>query len=102
MFKFLPIIVISTLISGCVRYVPRPINPPLLEQSYRARGLADPNLAQFFKTTSKGGSEAWPPRSMDLEALTLLALYFSPALYEVRTRIAASAAAIVSARTNSN
>jgi len=102
MFKFLPIIVISTLISGCVRYVPRPIDPPLLEQSYRARGLADPNLEQFFKTNFKGGSEAWPPRSMDLEALTLLALYFSPDLDEVRTRIAASEAAIVTAGTKPN
>lgn len=96
------IIVISTLICGCVRYVPRPINPPLLEQSYRARGFADPNLEQFFKTNFKGGSEAWPPRSMDLEALTLLALYFSPDLDEVRTRIAASEAAIVTARTKPN
>jgi len=39
---------------------------------------------------------------MDLEALTLLALYFSPDLDEVRTRIAASEAAIVTARTKPN
>ena len=96
------IIVVFILVGGCVRYVPRPIDPPLLEQSYRARGLADPNLAQFFKANFKGGSEAWPPRSMDLEGLTLLALYFSPDLDEVRSRIAASEAAIITARTKPN
>src|SRR5438094_3081224 len=96
------IIVVFILVGGCVRYVPRPIDPPLLEQSYRARGLADPNLAQFFKANFKGGSEGWPPPSLDLEGLTLLALYFSPDLDEVRSRIAVSEAAIITARAKPN
>src|SRR5947207_15654625 len=91
------IIVISTLICGCVRYVRRPINPPLLEQSYRARGFAAPTLEQFFKTNFTGGAQAEPPRSMELGALTLLALSFTRDVDDVRTRSATSAAALATA-----
>ena len=103
MFRFpFRIIVISTLVCSCVRYVQRPIDPPRLEQSYRTRSLADPKLEQFFKANFKAGSAVWPPQSMDLEGLTLLALYFSPDLDEVRSRIAASEAAIITAGTKPN
>src|SRR5207249_12212465 len=96
MFRVLvQIIIISTLVCSCVRYVPRPIDLPLLEQSYRARTLVDSNLEQFFRANFKQRSEGWPPPSLDLEGLTLLALYFSPDLDEVRSRIAVSEAAII-------
>ena len=39
---------------------------------------------------------------MDLDALTVLALYFSPDLDEARSRIAASEAAIITARAGSS
>src|SRR5690348_15773586 len=103
MFKNkLQIIIIASLISGCVPYVPRPIDPPVLEQSYRARTLADPNLEEFFKANFTGQAQAWPPRSVDLEGLTLLALYFSPNLDEARSRLAAVEAAITTARVKPN
>src|SRR2546426_4056347 len=91
-----------TLVPGCVRYVPRPIDPPLLEQSYRTRSLSDANLETFFDTNSAVKPQAWPPQSFDLEGLTVLALYFSPDLDEARSRIAASEAAITTARARPN
>lgn len=103
MFKHLFHIVISgTLLYGCVRYVPRPIDPPVLEMSYRARSLSDPDLQNFFTTNSAVKPRTWPPPSMDLEGLTILALYFSPDLDEARSRIATSDAAIVTAGAKPN
>src|SRR5438876_9326531 len=101
MFKnFFPIVVIIGLAYGCVRYVPRPIDPPLLEQSYRARTLADPNLQEFFNAHER--AQGWPPQSLDLEGLTVLALYFSPDLDQARSQIAAADAAIITARARPN
>jgi outer membrane protein TolC len=74
----------------------------MTEQSYRARTLADPSLEEFFKTNSTVQPQVWPPASMDLDALTLLALYFSPALDEARSRLAEADAAIVTARVKPN
>jgi outer membrane protein, heavy metal efflux system len=94
--------VILSLVSGCVRYVPRPIDPPALEQSYRARTLADPRVEEFFKENSAVQPQAWPPQSIDLDGLTVLALYFSPDLDEARSRVAAADAAITTARVRPN
>ena len=103
MFRIRFVIVsILTLVYGCIRYEPRPIDPPVLEQSYRARTLTDPNLQEFFKTNSAVQAQEWPPQSMDLEALTVLALYFSPDLDEARSRVAAADAAMTTARARPN
>ena len=103
MFKNVSQILITIgLFSGCVRYVPRPIDPPALEQSYRARTLADPNLQEFFKANNVIRPDSWPPRSMDLDGLTVLALYFSPDLDEARSRLEAAQAAIVTADVRPN
>src|SRR5206468_2130765 len=100
--RFVHIVVGITLVSGCVRYVPRTIDPPALEQSYRARSLADPNLQDFFNANSSVKAQAWPPGMLDLEGLTILALYFSPDIDEARSRIAAADAAIVTAGARPN
>ena len=96
------IIAALTLLSGCVRFVPRPIDPPALEQSYRDRTLSDPSLEAFFNTNSAVKPQAWPPQALDLDGLTILALYFSPDLDEARSRIAASDAAITTAGAKPN
>src|SRR5437867_5232740 len=96
------IVIIVTFVSGCVRYVPRPIDPPVFEQSYRARTLADPEVQEFFNANSVVRSQAWPPQTMDLDALTILALYFSPNLDEARSRLASAEAAVTTARVRPN
>jgi cobalt-zinc-cadmium efflux system outer membrane protein len=103
MFRLrLEIVGIFILVCGCVRYVPRPIDPPVLEQSYRVRTLTDSNLQEFFRANSRVEPQQWPPQSMDLEALTVLALYFSPDLDEARSRVAAADAAVTTARARPN
>src|SRR5436853_2126560 len=102
MFRFVFQIVIVSLVSGCIRYIPRPIDPPALEQSYRNRSLSDSNLQAFFNANSLAPPQSWPPQSLDLEGLTVLALYFSPDLDEARSQIAAAEAAIATARARPN
>jgi len=103
MFKKLSqLFLITNLLFGCIRYAPRPIDPPALEQSYRARSISDPNLEKFFATNSAVKEAVWPPPSLDLEGLTLLALYFSPDLDEARSRLAEAEGAIRTARTKPN
>ena len=103
MFKnLLQIGLITILVSGCVRYVPRPIDPPALEQSFRTRSISDPNLEGFFSANSPVKPAVWPPQSLDLEGLTILALYFSPDLDQARSRVEEAEAAIRTARTKPN
>jgi hypothetical protein len=66
-----------------------------LEQSFRARSLSDPDVESFFNKISSVTAPSWPPESLDLEGLTLLAIYFSPELDQSRARVAAAEAAIV-------
>ena len=102
MFKTSAIFVLLLLHPSCIRYIPRPIDPAALDQSYRARNLSDPGLEAFFHTNSTVKPPAWPPQSLDLEGLTLLALYFSPDLDEARARIVAADAAVGAAGTKPN
>ena len=98
MFKnFLRLTLGFTLFAGCVRYTPRPIDPPALEQSYRIRDLSDPNLRAFFTANLAIDSSTWPPRSLDFDALTLLAFYFSPEMDASRSAVAAAEGAIITA-----
>lgn len=96
------ILIILILVTGCVRYVPRPIDPPFLERSYRARSLGDPNVQEFVNSNAVIRGQEWPPSTLDLDALTLLALYFSPDLDEARSRLAEADAAVLTARTRPN
>ena len=103
MFRFIfQIVIIVSLVSGCIRYIPRPMDPPALEQSYRNRSLSDSNLQAFFNANSLARPQSWPPESLDLEGLTVLALYFSPNFDEARSQIAAAEAAIATARARPN
>ena len=57
-----PALVIAVLpIGGCYHYRPQPILPPVLEQQYRSRSLADPGLKDFVAAQPVGKSSSWPP-----------------------------------------
>ncbi len=60
-------------------YHPRPLEPPRLEAEFRARSLADPQL-RAFAAERLGAARPWPPRELDLEALSLVALFYHPDL----------------------
>jgi outer membrane protein TolC len=94
--------VVFTSGSGCIRYRPLPIEPPLLETQYRSRTVADPGLREFIQANAPNKITEWPPRVLDLEALSLIAVYFSPDLDVARSQVAIAQAGMIRAGTRVN
>ena len=76
-FLFLPL-------AGCATYHPQPISPEQTAAAFDARSLTNENLRAFLETNQVAGE--WPRRSWDLNALTLVAFYYQPALAEARAQ----------------
>jgi outer membrane protein TolC len=71
----------ATLFAGCGVVDRRPLDPEASEARYRARSLTDPGLCAYLESNGR------PPGSWDLEALTLVALYYRPDLDIARARL---------------
>ena len=84
----------SPLISGCIRYQARPIDPPALETAYRARTLDNPQLRSFVEVAVGTALSTWPPRTLDLRTLTLIGYYHSANLDIARAQLAVADANI--------
>jgi cobalt-zinc-cadmium efflux system outer membrane protein len=72
------------LVAGCATYRPQPISPEQTAAAFDARSLTNENLRAFLETNRVAGE--WPRRSWDLNALTLVAFYYQPALAEARAQ----------------
>ena len=81
--------------AGCATYHPQPIAPEQTAATFDTRSLANPDLQAFLETNHVTGS--WPRRSWDLDALTLVAFYYQPALAEARAQWASVRAAHITA-----
>lgn len=79
------------LLTGCVKYRARPLSAPVVEDQYRNRRI-DNEAIQKFVTLA--GWKQWPPTVLDLNALTLIADYYSPDLDVARSQIRISEAVI--------
>lgn len=88
-------------LSGCVRYRPQPLDAPRLERDYRSRTLDDAGLRAFL-AASRTPPSAWPPRELDLAALTVIASYWSPELDAARARIRLAEAGVIRAGARPN
>ena len=84
--------------AGCLRYSPRPLDPPRLERQYKSRDLSDPALRAFAEANANPKPLAWPPPSWDLNSLTLVAYYYSPEIAAARARYESARAAVLTAR----
>jgi outer membrane protein TolC len=85
-----------------VKYRLKPLEPPRLEQEYRARSLSEPGLRSFVEANAPAKASQWPPTKLNLEALTLVAFYYSPGLEIARAQVARADARIVTARGRPN
>jgi outer membrane protein TolC len=63
--------------------------------------LSDPGLKQFVEAQQEE-TPGWPPTSLTMDTLTLVAFYFNPELDVARARLAASEAAVITASTKPN
>ena len=83
------------LAAGCATFLSQPISPEKTAATFDTRSLTDDNLRAFLEMNHITGD--WPRQSWDLNALTLAAFYYQPALAEVRAQWAAVEAAQITA-----
>ncbi len=94
----------SILLAGCAgqRYQPAPIAAGSAAAGFEARTLADPAIRAFAASILGHPVSAWPPKTWDVQTLSLAALYFNPALGAARARLAATQAALLTAGARPN
>ncbi len=81
--------------TGCATFQPQPVLPEKTAAAFDARSLNGDNLRAFLETNHVAGD--WPRDSWDLNALTLAAFYYQPALAEARAQWAAVEATKITA-----
>ena len=86
-------------LAGCAaqRYQAAPIVASDTASRLESRNLADTGLQSFEEKNLGHPMSPWPPKSWDLQTLTLAALYFNPALDLARARVEGTEASIVTA-----
>src|SRR6267378_1180106 len=92
------------LLAGCAvqRYRPAPIVASETASQFESRNLVDPGLQSFEEQNLGHPVYPWPPKSWDLQTLSLAGLYFNPALDSARARVAGTEAALVTAGARPN
>ena len=92
------------VLSGCAarRYRSAPIVPAESASRLESRNLADPGLRAFLEQNVGHPVAPWPPKTWDLETLSLAGLYFNPTLEVVRARVTEAQAAVVTAGARPN
>jgi outer membrane protein, heavy metal efflux system len=91
-------------LAGCAaqRYQAAPIVASDTASRFESRNLADTGLQSFEEKNLGHPMSPWPPKSWDLQTLSLAALYFNPALDSARARIAGTEAALITAGARPN
>lgn len=89
-------LIIASLLASCVKYHPRPLDPPRSEQQFRARALSDSGLRAFLKRAD------WPPERLGLSDLAAVALYFNSDLDLARAQLHTAQAAVITAKARPN
>lgn len=94
----------SCFLSGCAaqRYRPAPIIPRTTASQFESRNLADTGLRTFEERNLGHAMSQWPPKTWDLQTLSIAALYFNPALDLPRARVATAEGAVVTAGARPN
>ncbi len=95
--KRLSIACIMLLLAGCASYTSKPIDPGTQQTDIESRRLDAPGVRQFFERTLGHGLATWPPKSWNLDTLTLAAFYYHPDLDRAQARRLAAETAIITA-----
>lgn len=92
------------LLAGCAtrRYHAIPIVPSETAAKLEARNLVDPGLQAYVEKNLSYPVTQWPPKTWDLQTLSLAALYFNPAIESAQARLAEADAATVTAGARPN
>lgn len=87
---------------GAQRYHAAPIAPAQTAEKLAARNFSDPALRAFIEKNLGHAVTPWPPKTWNLETLSLAAAYFNPSLEYARARVAESEAAMITAGARPN
>jgi cobalt-zinc-cadmium efflux system outer membrane protein len=85
-------IVLALLLSGCVRFHPKPLSAESSAALLSTRSLRDPALHDLLRAQNKGTHGSW-----GFDQVLIAALYFNPELNEARSKLAVAAAEKVTA-----
>ena len=90
-------------LAGCAmqRYHASPIAPGVTASQFESRSLADDGL-RSFEENNQSPRALWPPKTWNLQTLSLAGLYFNSALDLTRARLARADAAVVTAGARPN
>jgi outer membrane protein TolC len=101
--RILPVVALF-LLAGCAarRYTAAPIDAGISASQLESRNLTDVELRSFEERNLGHPISTWPPKTWDLQTLSLAALYFNPALDLARARLATAEGAVVTARARPN
>lgn len=91
-------------LAGCVahHYHPAPIVASETASRLESRSLADTDLRALEEKALGHPLSAWPPKTWDLQTLSIAALYFNPTLEVARARVSAADAATLTAGARPN
>jgi outer membrane protein TolC len=89
------ILVCASQLPACVHFQPEPLSAAGSIASFESRSLETPGLRTFLQANAVAAPA--PDTAWSLEALTLTAVYYQPALAEARERLLAAQAARITA-----
>ena len=91
-------------LAGCAvqRYQAAPLAPTQTASSFESRTLSDAGVQSFVERSLGQPVSPWPPKTSDLQTLSLIGLYFSAEMQAARARLEGAEAAIVTAGARPN
>jgi outer membrane protein, heavy metal efflux system len=76
----------ASLLAGCARFQPQPIDPGKTAADFESRTLADNGLKSYLDSALNSALPAWPPPEWTFTTLTIAAWYFHPDLDVARAQ----------------
>ncbi|HZW61184.1 MAG TPA: TolC family protein [Candidatus Babeliales bacterium] len=91
-------LLISLSLVSCETFKPKPLSLNNTAHDFSNRTLTSPALTRFAQHYFYYSQNTWPPKTWNLDALTVVALYYHPDLSVALASLKASEAGIMTAR----
>jgi cobalt-zinc-cadmium efflux system outer membrane protein len=95
--KAVVLVIVCSALLGCATFHNEPLSPSQTASEFEARTLRSEGLKTFVGKNTGGQVIAWPPKTWDLEMLTLAAFYYNPAMDVARAKWGMSRADLITA-----
>jgi cobalt-zinc-cadmium efflux system outer membrane protein len=95
--KYAVLVIICAAMLGCASFHDEPLSASGTASEFEARTLRSEGLKKFIGKNTSGQVIAWPPKTWDLEMLTLAAFYYNPEMDVARARCEVGRADVITA-----